>query len=206
MDVVGILYEVRRFVLDVRIGITIRLSPVGLHVDFRTRSDAGKFCLLGSSIVVVRMDVVGILYDIFRYAEKVRVSTGSGYGCKTRLVLDVRIGTTIRLSPVGLYIDLGARRDAGKFCLLGSSIVVVRMDVVGILYEVFRLVLYECIGRPVTFAPVGLHVDLGTGSNSVQLHLVGTRHGTGCTRTGRISSQRDDNVSTALELVAVKLH
>ena len=118
MDIVRVLDEVLRLVPDVRIGIAVRLSPVGLYVGFGTRLYAAELFLLRRSIVVVRMDVGGVMHQVGRNMKQVPILACSSYGGKVRLVLDERIRCAICLIPVGLHVDLGTRRNAVQLCLV----------------------------------------------------------------------------------------
>ena len=162
MDVIGILHEVRRLVLDVVNGGAVRLRPVGL--DLRLGG--------GADYVVYNRDVAAG-GELVLLVGEVRGDFGlRSVDGEIRLVLDVVVLRVVGLVPVGLDVGLGPAFNPPELALVAVGEVVVGVDVVRVLHQVLGFVLDVVVGCRVGLRPVGLHVGFRAALHASELVLL----------------------------------
>ena len=157
MYITGILNEIYRLVLDIIVCCGNVLFPIGLDIGFCILVYSGEFCFLGRCIVIIRVNIIFVLNKIRRF------------------ILDKIVSCGVTLIPVGLNVDFCILVHSGEFCFLSSRKVIVGVDIICVLNEVFRLVLDEIVSIRVVLFPVGLNVCFCVFYDSLKFRFLGSR-------------------------------
>ena len=147
MNVIRVLHQMLRLIQDLR--VTGSRVPVCVDVDLSTSCNAIQLCSQSFSKITVCMDISRILYQVLR------------------LILNVGIGSGIRLIPVRLHVNLTASGNPVQLGFQFRCEVIIRVDIVCILHKILRLVTDERVAAD--RRPVRRHVYFSTGFDSGEL-------------------------------------